>query len=332
MDFNELAICPECDQRYPIHRLWCDHCGEGLTGRAKALTDSEAHLLGQKLHRAMKLYGQVLHDLEDLSGTDRVEPWLRDEIRSFYKNRLRQTKAEKRALPVRKCLVSAHDLAIEKGDFEGALSRLRKGLDQSPEVTVFKEMMEEIRGQMKEMEALTRVNDAAGAPEIKEEIQAAGAPEQGEKVPDAFTAMAAEAARIRTPEIKPAPFVPSFVQEEEVPSPVQRFIEGFSEWSRPLRPFLLDNIGWFVGVFLVIAGYVALLTTFWVDIEGNRMLRQFLLFLSLFLTTGLFFSLAYYMRVRYPKLETSSSVVLIIVSLLTPLVFIAAVLISLVPA
>jgi len=107
MDFNELAICPECDQRYPIHRLWCDHCGEGLTGRAKALTDSEAHLLGQKLHRAMKLYGQVLHDLEDLSGTDRVEPWLRDEIRSFYKNRLRQTKAEKRALPVRKCLVSA---------------------------------------------------------------------------------------------------------------------------------------------------------------------------------------------------------------------------------
>ena len=332
MELNELALCPECDQRYPIHRLWCDHCGEGLTGRAKALTDSEARLLGQKLHRAMELYGQVLHDLEDLSGTDRVEPWLHDEIRSFYKNRLRQTKAEKRALPVRKCLVSAHDLAIEKGDFEGALSRLRKGLDQSPEVTVFKEMIEEIRGQMKEMEALTRVNDAAGAPEIKERIQAASAPEQGEKVPDAFTAMAAEAARIKTPETKPAPFVPSFVQEEEVPSPVQRFIEGFSEWSRPLRPFLLDNIGWFVGVFLVIAGYVALLTTFWVDIEGNRLLRQFLLFLSLFLTTGLFFSLAYYMRVRYPKLETSSSVVLIIVSLLTPLVFIAAVLISLVPA
>ena len=332
MELNELTICPECDQRYPIHRLWCDHCGEGLTLRAKALTDSEARLLGQKLNRAMELYGQVLHDLEDLSGTDRVEPWLHDEIRGFYKNRLRKTKAEKRAFPVRKCLVSAHDLAIEKGDFEGALSRLRKGLDQSPEVTVFKKMMAEIRGQMKEMEALTRVNDAAGAPEIKERIQAAGAPEQGEKVPDAFTAMAAEAAKIKTPETKPAPFVPSFVQEEEVPSPVQRFIEGFSEWSRPLRPFLLDNIGWFVGVFLVIAGYVALLTTFWVDIGGNRLLRQFLLFLSLFLTTGLFFSLAYYMRVRYPKLETSSSVVLIIVSLLTPLVFIAAVLISLVPA
>jgi len=332
MEFNELAICPECDQRYPIHRLWCDHCGEGLTRRAKALTDSEAHLLGQKLDMAMELYGQVLQDLGDLSGTDRVEPWLHDEMRSFYRNRLRQTKAEKRALPVRKCILSAHDLAIEKGDLERALYRLRAGLNELPNVTVFKEMMEEIRGQMKEMQALTRANDAAGAPETKEVIQAAGAPEQGEKVPDVPTAMAAETAKIRTSEAKPAPFLPSFVQEEEIPSPVQRFIEGFSEWSRPLRPFLLDNIGWFVGVFLVIAGYVALLTTFWVDIEGNRLLRQFLLFLSLFLTTGLFFSLAYYMRIRYPKLETSSNVVLIIVSLLTPLVFIAAVLISLVPA
>ncbi len=332
MEFNELAICPECDQRYPIHRLWCDHCGEGLTRRAKALTDSEAHLLGQKLNRAMELYGQVLHDLEDLSGTDRVEPWLHDEMRSFYRNRLRQTKAEKRALPVRECILSAHDLAIEKGDLDRALYRLRAGLNELPHVTVFKEMMEEIRGQMKKMEALTRANDAAGAPEIKEVIQAAGAPEQGEKIPDVSTVMAAEAAKIRTTEAKPAPFLPSFVQEEEIPSPVQGFIEGFSEWSRPLRPFLLDNIGWFVGVFLVIAGYVGLLTTFWEDIEGNRLLRQFLLFLSLFLTTGLFFSLAYYMRIKYPKLETSSNVVLIIVSLLTPLVFIAAVLISLVPA
>ena len=98
------------------------------------------------------------------------------------------------------------------------------------------------------------------------------------------------------------------------------------------------RIGWpvspeyAVGVFLIIAGYVALLTTFWEDIEGNRLLRQFLLFLSLFLTTGLFFSLACYMRVKYAELEASSNVVLIIVSLLTPLVFIAAVLITLVPA
>ncbi len=216
--------------------------------------------------------------------------------------------------------MSAHDLAIEKGDLERALYRLRRGLNELPNVTVFKEMMEEIRGQMKKRQALTRANDAAGAPE------------QGAKVPDVSAAMAAEAAKIRTSEAKPAPFLPSFVQEEETPSPVQRFIEGFSEWSRPLRPFLLDNIGWFVGVFLIIAGYVALLTTFWEDIEGNRLLRQFLLFLSLFLTTGLFFSLAYYMRIKYPELETSSNVVLIIVSLLTPLVFIAAVLISLVPA
>ena len=246
MELHELAICPECAQRYPIHRLWCDHCGEGLTRRAKVPTDSEAYLLRQKLKTAMGLYGQVLHDLEDLSRRDQVQAWLHDEIRSFYRNRWRQTKAEQRALPVRKCLLSAHDLAIEKGDLEGALSRLRRGLAESPEVTVFKEMMEEIRGRIKEMEALTRVRDAAGAPEIKEVIQAAGAPEQGEevplKVPDVSTARVVEAVKIKTsevkpapeakpevkPAVKPAPFVPSFVQEEEIPSPVERLIEGFS--------------------------------------------------------------------------------------------------------
>ena len=181
MEVHELGICSECDRSYPIHRLWCDHCGEGLTWRAKALTDSEAHRLRRELNADIHLYEQVLHDLKDLSRTDRVEPWLHDKIRDFYRNRVRQTKAQKRALVVKKCLLSAHDLAIEKGDLEGALARLREGLDESPNVTVFKEMTQEIRGQMKEMQALTRASDAARAPETKEVIQAAGAPQQGAK-------------------------------------------------------------------------------------------------------------------------------------------------------
>ncbi len=320
MESHELSICSRCDQTYPIHRLWCDRCGEGLTRREKVLSDSEIHLERRELNAAIHLYEQVLHDLKNLSRTDRVEPWLHGKITSFYRSRVRQMKAQKRALIVKKCLLSAHDLAIKKGDLEGALARLCQGLDQSPNVTAFKEMREEIQRQMQPIQALTRPGEAVPASQ------------QAAKVLDGSAAMAAEAARMRTFEARLEPFVPSFAQEEEIPSPAHRFIEGFSEWSRPLRPFLLDNIGWFVGVFLLIAGYVALLTTFWEDIEGNRILRQFLLFLSLFLTTGLFFSLACYMRVKYPELETSSNVVLIIVSLLTPLVFIAAVLITLVPA
>ena len=308
-----------------MHRLWCDHCGEGLTRQAKLLTEAEVHRSRRELNAAIHLYEQVLHDLKDLSRTDRVEPWLHGKIRDFYRNRVLQTKAQERVVIVRQCLLSAHDMAIKRGNLEGALTTLREGLDQSPKVTVFKEMTQEIRRHMKEMQALIRASDAARTPETREVIQPVSAP----RVP---SAMAAEAARMRTFEARLEPFSPSFVQEDKIPSPAQRFVEGFSGWSRPLRPFLLDNAGWFVGVFLIIAGYVALLTTFWEDIEGNRLLRQFLLFLSLFLTTGLFFSLACYMRVKYAELEASSNVVLIIVSLLTPLVFIAAVLITLVPA
>ena len=54
---------------------------------------------------------------------------------------------------------------------------------------------------------------------------------------------------MRTFEARLEPFSPSFVQEEKIPSPAQRFVEGFSGWSRPLRPFLLDNAGWFVGAY-----------------------------------------------------------------------------------
>ena len=305
MEIHELGICPECDQSYPIHRLWCDGCGEGLTRQAKIPTDSEVHRLRRELGASIHLYEQVLHDLKGLSRTDQLEPWLQGKIRDFYRNRVCQTKAQKRAVVVRKCLLSAHDMAIQRGDLEGALIRLREGLDQSPKVTAFKEMRQEIRGRLKDRAVLTRPSDPAPA-----------------LVPEVHGAMA----------VRPKPLSSRFVQEEKIPNPAQRFVEEFSGWSRPLRPFLLDNAGWFVGVCLSIAGYVALLTTFWEDIEGNRLLRQCLLFLSLFLTTGLCFSLACYMRVKYAELEASSNVVLIIVSLLTPLVFIAAVLITLVPA
>lgn len=127
------------------------------------------------------------------------------------------------------------------------------------------------------------------------------------------------------------PVAPSFV-EEEIPSPTQRWIEAASEWSKILKPFLLDNVGWFIGVFLIIAGFVVLITTFWRNIEENRLLMLSFVYISLFATTAMVFALAYFLRVKHPELETSSNVLLIIVALLIPLVFAAAALTTLLPA
>jgi hypothetical protein len=124
----------------------------------------------------------------------------------------------------------------------------------------------------------------------------------------------------------------SFAEEEEVPTPTQRLIDSASQWSSVLKPFLLDNVGWFVGAFLVIAGFVVLIVSFWGSIEQNRILVHSIVYFSLLGTTGMFFAMAYFMRLKYPQLESSSNVLMVIVTLLIPLVFAAAVLTTLVPA
>ena len=120
--------------------------------------------------------------------------------------------------------------------------------------------------------------------------------------------------------------------EEELPGPVQRLIESASYWPSLLKPFLLDNVGWFVGVFLVIAGFVVLIVSFWGSIANNPLLMHSLVYVSLAISAGLFFSAAYFMRLRYPQLESSSNVLLVVVALLIPLVFASAALTSMIPA
>jgi hypothetical protein len=120
--------------------------------------------------------------------------------------------------------------------------------------------------------------------------------------------------------------------EEETPSPTHRFVEAASEWSAVFKPFLLDNVGWFVGAFLIVAGFLVLIAAFWRNIGANPILMRSLVFWSLAVTTGIFFSLAYFMRRKYPQLETSSNVLLIIVALLIPLIFAAAAVTTLAPS
>ena len=126
--------------------------------------------------------------------------------------------------------------------------------------------------------------------------------------------------------------VPSFADEEEAPNVAQRHLEALSSWTNLVKPFLMDNVGWFVGAFLVIAGFVVLIVTFWNTIEQNQILMHSLVFAALFLATSLFFAAAYFMRLKYPQLESSSDVLLVIVALLIPLVFAAAILTALIPA
>lgn len=123
----------------------------------------------------------------------------------------------------------------------------------------------------------------------------------------------------------------TFAPPEEVPSTAQRLIDHTSQWSSMIKPFLLDNVGWFVGAFLVVAGFVVLIVTFWSSIEQNRILMHSIVYCCLTIATGMFFYVAYFMRRRYPELESSSNVLLVIVALLVPLVFAAALLTSFVP-
>lgn len=131
----------------------------------------------------------------------------------------------------------------------------------------------------------------------------------------------------------PRPPVTSFAEaEEEIPSAKHRFVEAASEWSAVFKPFLIDNVGWFVGAFLIVAGFLVLIAAFWRNIGANPILMRSLVFWSLAVTTGVFFALAYFMRRKYPQLETSSNVLLIIVALLIPLIFAAAAVTTLAPS
>ncbi len=125
----------------------------------------------------------------------------------------------------------------------------------------------------------------------------------------------------------------SFAEDhQELPNPRHRLIEAASQWSSIVKPFLLDNVGWFVGAFLVVAGFVVLIVSFWGSIEQNRILMHSLVYISLAVATGMFFAAAYFMRLKYPQLENSSNVLFVIVALLIPLVFAAAILTAFIPA
>ncbi len=190
--------------------------------------------------------------------------------------------------------------------------------------------LEELRAsQTQALAGAQRPAKIAAAPAEFEAAAGTATPSAATTGPEPITATVVES-RITPP---CGPPTTSFAEaEEETPSPTHRFVEAASEWSAVFKPFLLDNVGWFVGAFLIVAGFLVLIAAFWRNIGANPILMRSLVFWSLAVTTGIFFSLAYFMRRKYPQLETSSNVLLIIVALLIPLIFAAAAVTTLAPS
>ena len=265
-----------------------------------------------------------------------------------------------RAAAAARDLLAAAKACLQRAEFEAAEAQLKEALELAPEnqeilttlARVQRSLAEQRRPPVSQPTPLSEssgqqthevVIDAVLLQPASESIPAATTPgsdawgevlvlaEQPWQAAKAAAFQAASPARRERDVTDRTPAAPSFVEEEEVPSPTQRWVEAASEWSKVLKPFLLDNVGWFIGAFLIIAGFVVLITTFWRNIEENQILMSSLVYFSLVATTGFFFAVAYFMRIKRPALETSSNVLLIIVSLLIPLVFAAAALTTLVP-
>ena len=334
----------------------------GKLGESKKKA-SVARVEDKSLSRAIELYGRILDDLEDLAGKGEVSPALYQTIKEFYATRKEEKKAQvearQRAADIKTCIHSARSRA-SSGQLPIALAGLKEGIKNFPEEKVLQEMALEIEGQIRERkrrEQAQRVAKILAAARIS--LRDSRFQEAQDTLKKALwhdpnnSELAAELDKVQSliqqeerrvtvaepaaepePVKEPAPMVapaPSFAEEEEIPSPTQRFIEAASREFQLLKPFLLDNVGWFVGAFLIIAGFVVLITTLWNTIGENPILMRSLLFFALLGFTGLFFALAYFMRLKHPELETSSNVLLAIVSLLVPLVFASATLITLIP-
>jgi hypothetical protein len=144
----------------------------------------------------------------------------------------------------------------------------------------------------------------------------------------AETSPAMAAAAIREPEIRltqamaeaeAPPIVTSFPDIENYawqrhePGLLEKTLNALSGWHALAAPFLVQNIGWFIGVFLFIAGSVFLVT------YSTGYLKSLLVFLAFFLFTLFLLWGGYQLRRKRPDLSVSSDVVLILSLLLIPL-------------
>lgn len=152
---------------------------------------------------------------------------------------------------------------------------------------------------------------------------------QGKSRVDTLSAPSERGADEATEPEQPGPETPQEVPEPQraaeahawrptIPAPVEKALRAVSGWPRILVPFLAQNVGWFIGGFLFLAGSVFLVT------YTTGFTKAIVVFASLF-AYALFLAWAGYkiLRVR-PSLSTAGGVLLSTSLLLTPLTIAAA--------
>ncbi|MDP3009100.1 MAG: hypothetical protein Q8N30_08530 [Methylococcales bacterium] len=112
---------------------------------------------------------------------------------------------------------------------------------------------------------------------------------------------------------KAEPTLNQYAWQPHEPTRIERALSALSGWHSMAVPFLMQNIGWFIGVFCFIAG-----STFLVHSTEGYASNLIAFFAFFIFTLALLFG-GYQLRSKRPELETSSTVLFILSLLLIPL-------------
>lgn len=117
---------------------------------------------------------------------------------------------------------------------------------------------------------------------------------------------------------KAEPTLNQYAWQPHEPTRIERALSALSGWHSMAVPFLMQNIGWFIGVFCFIAG-----STFLVHSTEGYASNLIAFFAFFIFTLALLFG-GYQLRSKRPELETSSTVLFILSLLLIPLTTLTA--------
>ena len=109
------------------------------------------------------------------------------------------------------------------------------------------------------------------------------------------------------------PDIENYAWQSHEPGRLEKTLAVLSGWHAMAVPFLLQNIGWFIGVFCFIAGSIFLVS------YSTGYVKNLIVFLTLFIFTLFLLWGGYQIRKKRPELSTSSDVILILSLLLIPL-------------
>jgi len=138
-------------------------------------------------------------------------------------------------------------------------------------------------------------------------------------VPEATEALAEAEQLVSAASPSSAEDTASYAWEPTAPSALERAMQAMAGWPALIAPFLVQNIGWFIGGLCFVAGSIFLVT------YTTGFAKTLTSFAVLSVYTLLLLWAGYQIRRRQPALEVSSSALLILGMLLVPLNIAAAV-------